>query len=92
MVEPAKPPRIKASDFDKYLVVHDDWIHTLVQMRKTGQIKADELEEKLPEAFLKMVEYLTKVLKENKIINVLDHQIESIARDLDDYKQKYFDS
>ncbi len=66
MVEPAKP-RIKASDLDLYLEVHNDWIQTLVKMRKTGQIKEQQLEEMMPEAFLKVLEVITKVLKENKI-------------------------
>ncbi len=58
MVEVAKP-RIKASDFDKNLEVHDALIRSLVLYRKIGHDEERAVEENIGIAFLKVMECMS---------------------------------
>jgi hypothetical protein len=62
--------RIPYYDLQNYLEINDACISSLIKQQKVGLISKEKLEESLPNAFLKVQECLSQILKNNNIIDL----------------------
>ena len=60
--------KIPFSDIQVYLEKHEDLILGLIKFEKNGLMSRAELEEKLPQALMKIHECITSIFKKNNII------------------------
>ncbi len=61
--------RIPYEDLQRYLKINELCISALAEQEKIGLFTRPQLEEKLPQSFLKVQECLSKILKDNKIVD-----------------------
>ena len=61
--------KISFEDLQKYLKINEYCITALAEQEKIGVITRTQLEERLPNSFIKVQECLAKILKDNKIID-----------------------
>ena len=59
--------KIPYEDLQKYLEMSDICISSLIKQEKVGLITRADLEQKLPNSFLKVQQCLVEILKDNKI-------------------------
>jgi hypothetical protein len=61
--------KISYEDLQRYLKINEVCISALAEQEKIGLITRAQLEERLPNSFIKVQECLSKILKDNKIID-----------------------
>ena len=61
--------KISYEELQRYLKINEVCISALAEQEKIGLITRAQLEERLPNSFIKVQECLGKILKDNKIID-----------------------
>ncbi len=70
MVEQATGKTIPLTQMESYLEAHQEVLGVYAGQLKRNHIKQSEVESKLPDSFLYLQKEITKILKENNILQM----------------------